>query len=146
MNTVVAFPQEGTSKSHGNMAVPMGVETGTQCQAVNHILARVGDKWSVRVVMALAEETRRFNELRRGIPAISQRMLTRTLRALERDGLVERTVFPTVPPRVDYSLTPLGKSLTGPVARLGQWAMDNIGAVEIARRNFDAQDDSDCSR
>jgi len=105
---------------------------------VNDILARVGDKWSVRVVMSLADGSQRFNELRRGIPGISQRMLTRTLRGLERDGLVSRKVTPSVPPRVDYALTALGVSLCDPVARLGNWAIANIAKVETARAQFDA--------
>jgi DNA-binding HxlR family transcriptional regulator len=108
---------------------------------VNDILARVGDKWSVRVVMGLADGSRRFNELRRDIPGISQRMLTRTLRGLERDGLVSRTVTPSVPPRVDYALTALGRSLCVPVAQLGNWAVANIGKVEAARAVYDGGQD-----
>ena len=91
--------------------------------------------------MALESGSRRFNQLRRDIPAISQRMLTRTLRLLERDGLVSRKVTPSVPPRVDYELTPLGKSLCDPVARLGNWAIANIGKVEAARAVFDSEQD-----
>ena len=79
--------------------------------------------------------------MRRDIPGISQRMLTRTLRLLERDGLVSRTVTPSVPPRVDYALTPLGRSLCDPVARLGNWAIANIGKVEAARSVFDGEQD-----
>ncbi|WP_291169598.1 helix-turn-helix domain-containing protein [Erythrobacter sp.] len=112
-----------------------------QCSAVNDILARVGDKWSVRVVMALEGGSRRFNQLRREISGISQRMLTRTLRGLERDGLVSRTVTPSVPPRVDYALTALGRSLCDPVARLGNWAIANIDKVEAARATFDDETD-----
>ena len=109
--------------------------------AVNDILARVGDKWSVRVVMALTDGSQRFNQLRREIPGISQRMLTRTLRGLERDGLVSRAVTPSVPPRVDYALTELGRSLCDPVARLGNWAIANIGKVEAARAVYDGGQD-----
>lgn len=137
MDTNTAVAQEGTFLSDRNTAVPLYVPDRPSCQAVNDVLARVGDKWSVRVVMALANGPRRFNELRRDIDSISQRMLTRTLRGLERDGLVDRAVTPSVPPRVDYSLSMLGKSLTGPVAMLGEWAMDNIGAIESARACFD---------
>ena len=137
METATHIAQEGTAMSARDTGVTLGVESPPQCSAVNDILARVGDKWSVRVVMSLAEGSQRFNELRRGIPGISQRMLTRTLRGLERDGLVKRTVTPSVPPRVDYELTPLGISLCDPVARLGNWAIANIGAVESARAEFD---------
>ena len=137
METQTRPAQEGTATSARYSGVTLEVESPPQCNAVNDILARVGDKWSVRVVMSLAEGSRRFNELRRGIPGISQRMLTRTLRGLERDGLVQRTVTPSVPPRVDYELTPLGISLCDPVARLGNWAIANIGAVETARAQFD---------
>lgn len=138
MDTITRIAQEGTFLSDRNTAVTMHVDGPPQCRAVNDVLSRVGDKWSVRVVMALAQGSKRFNELRREIDTISQRMLTRTLRALERDGLVSRMVKPSVPPRVDYELTPLGQSLTDPVAQLGYWAMDNIDRIEQARRDFDA--------
>jgi DNA-binding HxlR family transcriptional regulator len=108
------------------------------CRAVSAILARIGDKWSVLIVSRLGEGTMRFNELKRTIDGISQRMLTLTLRNLERDGLVTRTVFPTIPPRVDYALTPLGRSLLVPVAALGSWAIQNIGKIEQARAEFDS--------
>ncbi len=116
METVPHPAQEGTSLSDRDTGVTLEVHNAPQCTAVNDILARVGDKWSVRVVMGLADGSRRFNELRRDIPGISQRMLTRTLRGLERDGLVSRTVTPSVPPRVDYALTALGVTvrLTSP--------------------------------
>ncbi|WP_305095704.1 winged helix-turn-helix transcriptional regulator [Croceibacterium aestuarii] len=111
-----------------------------RCQAVNDILARVGDKWSMQVVMGLAAGSLRFNALLRAVDGISQRMLTRTLRALERDGLVDRAVTPSVPPRVDYSLTMLGRSLIEPVGTLGAWAMENRAAVDAARSRFDARE------
>jgi len=109
----------------------------TDCRAVSDVLARVGDKWSVLVVTLLGGGTRRFNELRRAIGGISQRMLTLTLRGLERDGLVTRTVFPTVPPRVDYALTPLGRDLLDPVSALGAWAIRNQAKIARAREHFD---------
>ena len=137
METVPHPAQEGTSLSDRDTGVTLEVHNAPQCTAVNDILARVGDKWSVRVVMGLADGSRRFNELRRDIPGISQRMLTRTLRGLERDGLVSRTVTPSVPPRVDYALTALGRSLCVPVAQLGNWAVANIGKVEAARAVYD---------
>jgi DNA-binding HxlR family transcriptional regulator len=107
------------------------------CRAVSEVLARVGDKWTVLVVTTLGDGPKRFNELRRALGSISQRMLTLTLRALERDGLVTRTVFPTVPPRVDYELTRLGRSLLEPVSALGLWARKNRPAIQGARLRFD---------
>ena len=104
------------------------------------ILSRVGDKWTVLVVSELGGGPRRFNELRRSLGSISQRMLTLTLRGLERDGFVTRTVFPTVPPRVDYELTELGRSLLVPVSSLGLWARQNREAIQRARRRFDGAD------
>ena len=108
------------------------------CPAVSAILSRIGDKWTVLIVMILADGPKRFNELKRAIGGISQRMLTLTLRGLERDGFVSRTMFPTIPPRVDYELTDLGRSLLGPVQALGSWAFANIPIVERARAAFDA--------
>jgi len=107
------------------------------CRAVSDVLARVGDKWSVLVVTRLGEGALRFNELRRSIGGISQRMLTLTLRGLERDGLVTRTVYPTIPPRVDYALTPLGRDLLSPVSALGAWAIRNQAKIARAREEFD---------
>lgn len=108
------------------------------CTAVSSILSRIGDKWSVLVIMLLANGPRRFNEIKRMVGGISQRMLTLTLRGLERDGLVTRTVFPTIPPRVDYELTELGRSLRGPVENLGSWAFDNLPQIQTAREKFDS--------
>ena len=107
------------------------------CRAISDVLARVGDKWSVLVVSRLGAGSMRFNELRRSIGGISQRMLTLTLRGLARDGLVTRTVFPTVPPRVDYALTPLGRDLLEPVSALGEWATRNQAKIARAREKFD---------
>jgi DNA-binding HxlR family transcriptional regulator len=123
------------------MDVPLGLERHlpSRCQAVNSILSRVGDKWTVLVVMMLADGPRRFNELKRKIGGISQRMLTLTLRGLERDGLVSRTMFPTIPPRVDYELTELGHSLRDPIEGLGHWAMAHIATIERARGAYDAR-------
>jgi len=109
----------------------------SDCRAVSDVLARIGDKWSVLVVTRLGERPMRFNELRRTIGGISQRMLTLTLRGLERDGLVTRTVFPTIPPRVDYALTPLGRDLLQPVSALGAWAIRNQPKIARAREQFD---------
>jgi DNA-binding HxlR family transcriptional regulator len=105
---------------------------------VSEVLSRVGDKWTVLVVSTLGDGPKRFNELRKALGSISQRMLTLTLRALERDGLVTRTVFPTIPPRVDYELTRLGRSLLEPVNELGTWARQHRAAIVDARARFDA--------
>ena len=109
------------------------------CKAVGSVLTRVGDKWSVLVVMSLDDGPYRFNELKRRIGGISQRMLTLTLRGLERDGLVERTFFPTIPPKVSYALTGLGRSLRDPVGALGQWAVEHRVTVERSRELYDAR-------
>jgi DNA-binding HxlR family transcriptional regulator len=111
----------------------------SDCRAVASVLARVGDKWSVLVIMLLGNGPRRFNELKRMIGGISQRMLTLTLRGLERDGLITRTVFPTIPPRVDYELTDLGRGLWKPVEALGAWAHAHQSEIESAREKFDAE-------
>ena len=105
---------------------------------MSEVLSRVGDKWTVLVVSTLGDGPKRFNEMRKALGSISQRMLTLTLRALERDGLVTRTVFPTIPPRVDYELTKLGRSLLDPVSELGLWARRNRAAIQDARHRFDA--------
>ena len=109
------------------------------CQTISGLLQRIGDKWSVLVVQTLGQGPRRFNELRREIPSVSQRMLTLTLRNLERDGLVNRTVTPSIPPRVDYELTDLGSSLQKPICGLVQWSMDNVGAIHEAQERYDRQ-------
>lgn len=107
------------------------------CRAVSDVLGRVGDKWSVLIITMLGDGPRRFNELKRMVNGISQRMLTLSLRGLERDGLVTRTVTPSTPPRVDYELTPLGRSLLGPVSELSAWALDNRDEIQKARTSFD---------
>jgi DNA-binding HxlR family transcriptional regulator len=107
------------------------------CQRLAPVLARVGEKWSVLIVMLLAGGPRRFNEIRRMVDGISQRMLTLTLRGLERDGYINRTVYPIIPPRVDYELTDLGRSLCEPVTALGRWASEHIVEIEAARATFD---------
>ena len=109
----------------------------SDCRAVSEILSRVGDKWSVLVVKLLGDGSLRFNELRHRIGGISQKMLTTTLRGLERDGFVTRTVTPSIPPRVDYELTELGRDLLVPVKALANWALANEGNVRKARERFD---------
>jgi DNA-binding HxlR family transcriptional regulator len=116
---------------------PSNAHLPSDCRAVSDVLARIGDKWSVLVVSRLGEGPRRFNELRRSIGGISQRMLTLTLRGLERDGLITRTAFPTIPPRVDYALTALGRDLLTPVSALGAWAIRNQPKIAKAREQFD---------
>jgi len=125
-------------RQEGTRMIPGDLHVAEDCRAVSEVLARVGDKWTVLVVSALGDGPKRFNELRRALGSISQRMLTLTLRALERDGLVTRTVFPTIPPRVDYELTKLGRSLLDPVSQLGLWARRNRAAIAEARQRFDA--------
>jgi len=105
---------------------------------IREVLDRVGDTWSMLVIVNLQERPVRFNALRRAIEGISQRMLTVTLRSLERDGLVRRTVRPTTPPEVEYSLTELGHSLAAPMAELAMWAARNRPAMRAARQAFDA--------
>ena len=124
--------QEGTSVIPGNLHVP------EDCRAVSEVLSRVGDKWTILVVGELGQGPRRFNEIRRALGSISQRMLTLTLRGLERDGLVTRTVFPTIPPKVEYALTKLGRSLLEPVSGIGLWARQHRAAIEAARQRFDS--------
>lgn len=112
-------------------------EFDTDCGATRQILTRVGDKWSVLTVVLLGESALRFNELRRALDGISQRVLTSTLRGLERDGLVNRTVHPTNPPQVEYALTPLGQTLLEPVRVLAVWAQGHRSEVMQAREAFD---------
>jgi DNA-binding HxlR family transcriptional regulator len=109
-----------------------------QCLAVREVLDRVGDKWSVLIVGLLGDGSKRFSELRRSIEGISQRMLTLTLRGLERDGLVTRTVTPTIPPRVDYQLTASGRTLLEPITSLAEWSEKNRVVIQEARNRFDA--------
>ena len=111
------------------------------CRTISALLQRIGDKWSLLVVQTLGDGPRRFNELRREIPSVSQRMLTLTLRNLERDGLVSRTVTPSIPPRVDYELTALGHSLQKPICGLANWAMENVETIHAAQARFDAEAD-----
>jgi DNA-binding HxlR family transcriptional regulator len=115
--------------------------TSPVCRTISALLQRIGDKWSVLVVTTLAGGGKRFNELRREIPSVSQRMLTLTLRNLERDGIVSRKVTPSIPPRVDYALTELGRSLHRPVEALSQWALDHVEAIHSAQAQFDSARD-----
>lgn len=103
------------------------------------VLDRIGDKWTVLVIGILEEGTQRFSELQRRIGGISQKMLTQTLRNLERDGLVNRTLYPEVPPRVEYELTPLGETLCTPIAVIRYWAEENIAEVAAAQASYDTR-------
>ena len=107
------------------------------CERINEVLTRVGDRWSVLVIISLSEYgTLRFNELKRNL-GISQRMLSLTLKKLERDGLVDRTYYPTIPPKVEYNLTQMGKSFREPVSAIGTWALDNLTSIDEARQKYD---------
>ena len=113
------------------------------CTAMSDVLNRIGDKWSVMVVGMLGRQgTLRFNELKRLINGVSQRMLTLTLRNLERDGLVTRTIYPEVPPRVEYGLTELGKTLQQPISALWDWSSENHSSIMDARAIYDARSEA----
>lgn len=101
------------------------------------VVNRIGDRWSLLVLYALEPGTLRFQELRRAVEGVSQKMLTQTVRALERDGLVQRVVYAAVPPRVEYSLTPLGRDLGERIAAIRTWAYENIDSIQAARAAFD---------
>jgi DNA-binding HxlR family transcriptional regulator len=105
---------------------------------VRDVLDRIGDKWSILMIMTLAMRPQRFSELHRAIRDISKRMLTQTLRDLERDGLITRHVFPTTPPSVEYRLAPLGQSLLDPMANLIEWADRSYADIHVGRARFDA--------
>ncbi len=122
------------------MTVQLPDRESEDCRAVSSVLARVGDKWSVLIIVLLGDGTKRFNEIKRMVGGISQRMLTLTLRGLERDGLVTRTIFPTIPPRVDYELTALGRSLWQAVEPLGLWARGHVKDIHAARMKFDRKE------
>ena len=122
------------------MTVHLPNPASEDCRNLSSILARVGDKWSVLIVVLLGDGPKRFNEIKRMVGGISQRMLTFTLRGLERDGLVTRTVFPTTPQRVDYELTDLGGSLWKAVEPLGSWARAHLSEILASREQFDEKD------
>lgn len=108
------------------------------CKRINEVLSRVGDRWSILVIISLSQYgTLRFNELKRNL-GISQRMLSLTLKELERDGLVNRTYHQTIPPKVEYNLTLMGQSFRDPVSALGHWALDHLGKIDCAREVYDA--------
>lgn len=124
----------------GNNEGTMGQLHATdECVSINEVLTRVGDKWSLQVISRLGQGTLRFTELKRSIDGISQRMLTLTLRQLERDGLVERTVYPTVPPKVEYTLSDFGRTILIPVTALANWALTYRLDIQAAREAFDSR-------
>jgi len=130
--------QERKNLFPSDMDVPAPpAHDSSACRRVTPVLNRVGDKWSMQIVMALSNGSRRFSELKREIDGVSQRMLTLSLRGLERDGLISRHVTPSIPPRVDYELTELGISLREPVKALGQWANEHIDCIRAAQQRFD---------
>jgi DNA-binding HxlR family transcriptional regulator len=108
-----------------------------ECHNVRQILARIGEKWSMLVVMLLRDGPRRFNDIKRNTGGISQQMLTRTLRGLERDGMVTRTIYPTSPPQVEYRMTELGRSMSEPVLAFGRWVQEHLADIDAARQQFD---------
>jgi DNA-binding HxlR family transcriptional regulator len=119
------------------MDMPAHPGISADCRRMNSVLSLVGDKWTVMIVMVLIERPRRFNDIKRTIGGISQQMLTRTLKALDRDGMVSRTVHPTVPPQVEYALTELGYSLSGPLRALGAWAGAHLEEIDGNRILYD---------
>jgi len=143
--TLAGQSEPADAGSNGSAGTGLGESAGAEhdpadCLLVSETLARIGDKWTVLVVEQLCagRASMRFNEIRRSIDGISQRMLTLTLRSLERDGLVTRTVHPTIPPRVDYALTELGRTLRNPLVAVAEWARANRPAIVAARKIFDA--------
>ncbi|GAA0444716.1 winged helix-turn-helix transcriptional regulator [Streptomyces stramineus] len=128
------------SVGHTGVTTPPVVTCGDEHEdcGIRDVLDRIGDKWSVLVVVELAQGVRRFRQLQRAVPGISQRMLTLTVRRLERDGLITRTVYPTVPPQVEYELTPMGHSLTHLVKALADWSAEHREAIAQARHDWDA--------
>jgi DNA-binding HxlR family transcriptional regulator len=136
--------EEGTGTCPGSCEVtdpadPFIWHRRNDC-TVRQVLDRIADKWSLLVISMLDDRSLRFMELRRSIDGISQRMLTSTLRQLERDGIVKRTVFPTIPPRVDYALTPIGESLLDTVKPLVTWTEAHTDAIAAARNAYDARE------
>jgi DNA-binding HxlR family transcriptional regulator len=119
-----------------------GTRHSSSCRA-REVLQRVGDKWSVQVIDLLGQDSRRFSELHRAIDGITSRMLTVTLRGLERDGIVKRTIYPVIPPRVDYELTPLGRTLLHTIGQLVSWADSHLPEIDAARAAYDARHSAD---
>lgn len=121
------------------MNVTAPIETPSDCRGVSEVLNRVGDKWTMQMVIALHGHPRRFNEMKRSVEGISQQMLTRTLKTLERDGMVKRDVRATTPPQVEYALTALGQSLSEPVRILADWARAHFETIHGNRQRYDGE-------
>ncbi|CAM5498032.1 helix-turn-helix domain-containing protein [Streptomyces narbonensis] len=126
------------SEGHTEVTTGAPVSCAEEC-GVRDVQDRLGDKWTVHVVVELAPGPRRFRELQRLVTGISQRMLTLTLRRLERDGLVSRTVYPTTPPQVEYALTETGRSMTHLISRLIDWSLDHRAVIARSREEWDAR-------
>jgi DNA-binding HxlR family transcriptional regulator len=107
------------------------------CRPIAHILSRVGDKWTILLLNVLGDNTMRFKDLHRAVPGISQRMLTVTVRNLERDGLVVRTIYPTIPPKVEYALSDRGRSLRCALVPIADWVTENRDGIEESQKQFD---------
>lgn len=122
------------------MHLPTSPGSLPNCGRITSVLSLVGDKWTVLIVMVLCQQPRRFNDLKRTVGGISQQMLTRTLKALERDGMITRTVRATVPPQVEYALTTMGVSLAKPVQELGNWVEAHVDAIERSRQAYELRD------
>lgn len=120
------------------MTIPTTEDTGT-CQRISALLSRIGDKWTLLIVRELGRGPLRFSALKRRLGSISQKMLTATLRNLERDGMVSRTVTPSTPPQVEYALTPMGRDLEGPIKALADWTFAHADAIDAARTCYDSQ-------
>lgn len=120
------------------MDLPTPADTFCDAGGVREILSRIGDKWTMQVVVSLRDQPRRFNDIKRQVAGISQQMLTRSLKALERDGMLTRTVVDTNPPQVEYALTRLGLSMAEPVRQLAQWAGDHLPVIRENRQRYDA--------
>ncbi len=134
--------QEGTFLGETNISVPDRSLSAADCKGLADVLASVGDKWTIMVVGALSQGSLRYNEIQRRVSGISQRMLTLTLKRLETDGIVTRTLFPSVPPRVDYELTPLGQTLRGALVPLHLWAAENKETITRSRTHAAAKDEN----
>ena len=122
------------------MTVHVPDPASEDCRELSSVLALIGDKWTVLIVVLLGDGPKRFNEIKRMVGGISQRMLTFTLRGLERDGLVTRTVYPTSPQRVDYELTKLGSTLWAAVEPLSSWAREHLAEILASRKSFDGKE------
>jgi DNA-binding HxlR family transcriptional regulator len=135
--------QGGTILTDTHIEVRSEDHSYVECRALADILVRIGDKWTVMVVGVLSRGPMRYSQISKLVDGVSQRMLTLTLKSLERDGLATRTVYPTNPPRVDYALTGLGQTLTVPLNALWTWAQENRVKIEETRRNFDQRQGKD---